>query len=147
MSGAGSDSLTVTRTVRADRARVFETWTDPDKIPLWWGAGDVTCPEAEVDLRIGGIYRIANRTPDGQIMWITGTYQHIEPPARLAYTWTMEPIDEQSRYSLVEVTFDETGEGTTITITETLIADAPTREVHLQGWLGCLDGIKLLLGG
>jgi uncharacterized protein YndB with AHSA1/START domain len=143
--GAGSQELTVTRRVRAGRDRVFETWTDPDMIPRWWGAGGVTCPEAEVDLRVGGSYRIANQTPDGDVLWVTGTFRHIEPPARLVYTWTTEPVTGDSRHSLVEVTFDEASDGTIVTITETRIADTETRDVHLHGWLGCLDGLDQLL--
>jgi uncharacterized protein YndB with AHSA1/START domain len=114
-------------------------------IVQWWGAGDVTCPGAEVDLRVGGSYRIANQTPDGQTMWITGTFNRVEPPERLEYTWAMEPVSADSHRSIVKVAFAEGPDGTQITVSQSQIADPETREVHLQGWVGCLDGIERLL--
>ena len=62
--------LEVSRTIRADRESVFDAWTDPAKIVEWWGAGGVTCPEAEMNVAAGGTYRIANLTPSVQTMWI-----------------------------------------------------------------------------
>lgn len=141
----GSESLEVGRIVRAGLERVFTAWTDPSMIVHWWGADGVTCPEASVDLRVGGSYRIANATPDGQVMWITGSFLTVDRPNRLAYTWTMEPLGDDNHYSLVEVAFDEVPDGTAITVIQTKIADPTTREIHLGGWLGCLDGLEKLL--
>ena len=45
------------------------------------GTGPVTCPQAEVDLREGGSYRLANLEPDGSIIWITGRFEHVEHSA------------------------------------------------------------------
>ena len=52
--------LTLTRIIPAPREEVFAAWTDPELLKEWWGPGPVTCPEAHVDLREGGAYRLAN---------------------------------------------------------------------------------------
>jgi uncharacterized protein YndB with AHSA1/START domain len=44
-----------------------------------WGPEGVSCIAAEVDLRVGGRYRIANKFPDGRVFWIVGELQIIEP--------------------------------------------------------------------
>jgi uncharacterized protein YndB with AHSA1/START domain len=137
--------LEVSRLINASPRRVFEAWTNPDMIIRWWGAGGVTCPAAEIDLTVGGTYRIANQTPDGATMWITGTFNRIEPPSALAYTWAMEPIAPDTAYSLVEVAFDPKPDGTLVTVQQTQIPSIEALDTHLEGWLGCLDGLDRLL--
>ncbi len=45
-----------------------------------WGPPEVSCAGADVDLRVGGGYRIANRLPNGDTVWIAGQFEHIDPP-------------------------------------------------------------------
>jgi hypothetical protein len=33
-------------------------WTEAEQLKKWWGPQSVTCDGAEVDLRVGGRYRI-----------------------------------------------------------------------------------------
>jgi len=88
---------------------------------------------------VGGRYRIGNRFPDGQVLWIAGEFLVIEPPHRLVYTWGLEPVaGEQER---VTVRFEPQGEATEVIVTHEAIASAPLRDRHQQGWHGCLDGL------
>jgi len=137
--------LEVSRLIRADQHRVFSAWTDPALIVQWWGAGGVICTEAELDLAVGGTYRFANQTPDGMTMWITGTFNRVDPPLALSYTWAMEPISHDTEYSLVEVSFDEVTDGTLVTVVQTQIPSEEARLTHVQGWLGCLEGLDGLI--
>ena len=137
--------LEVSRLIRADQDRVFSAWTDPAMIVQWWGAGGVKCTAAEIDLTVGGAYRIANQAPDGTTMWITGTFSQVNPPHNLAYTWAMEPITNNSTHSFVEVKFQEKEEGTLVSIIQTQIDSPEAREIHLQGWIGCLEGLDQLM--
>ena len=70
-----STVLRVARVIRAPRERVFAAWTRPELLRLWWGPGEVSCPEAEIDLRPGGSYRLANLNPDGSVIWISGRFE------------------------------------------------------------------------
>src|SRR5581483_12056335 len=102
--------LEVRRAVRASQQRVFELWTDPGEIVQWWGPPGVTCPEATVDLRVGGEYRIANRFPDGQIVWIHGRFEVIDEPNRLVYTWQIETDARRAQHTeRVTVRFEPAG--------------------------------------
>jgi uncharacterized protein YndB with AHSA1/START domain len=132
-------TLIVRRTIRASAARLFSAWTQPAQLKLWWGPESVQCIDAEIDLRVGGRYRIGNRFPDGQVLWIAGEFLAIEAPHLLVYTWGLEPLmGEQER---VTVRFDPQGEATEVIVTHEAIASAPLRDRHRQGWLGCLDGL------
>lgn len=137
--------LEVSKVIRASRAAVFAAWTDPEQIVQWWGAGGVTCTDAELDVVPGGHYRIANLTPDGHTMWISGSFAIVEPPTRLVYTWAVEPHDDPDGFSRVEVRFDELAEGTMVTVSQTLISTLEGRDMNRFGWIGCLDGLEELL--
>jgi uncharacterized protein YndB with AHSA1/START domain len=131
--------LVVRKTIRAKAAHLFAAWTTPAQLKQWWGPQGVQCIEAEVDLRLGGRYRIANRLPDGKIVWITGEYEVIEAPRKLVYTWRVEPDTENSERVTVE--FAESGEETNVVVTHERISSEDLRKRHEQGWVGCLAGL------
>jgi uncharacterized protein YndB with AHSA1/START domain len=142
--------LRMSRRFEAPRERVFEAWTSPAVLRDWWRAGpDWTTPEAEVDLRPGGSYRLAMRDPEsGQTHTLVGEYRVIQPPERLVYTWTWEsnPAEmEGSAGSLVTVEFREDGSGTNVEITHTGFASEEIRELHVHGWEGVLANLERLL--
>lgn len=137
-------SLVVRRRIAAPPQRVFDAWTQPRHLEAWWGPGGVTCPEAHVDLRVGGALRIANDTPGG-LVWIQGHFEVVEPPHRLVYTWQME--GHAGPPSRVTVRFDPAEGGTEVTVVHTRIDSEPTRDSHELGWHGCLDGLEQFLAG
>jgi uncharacterized protein YndB with AHSA1/START domain len=135
--------LVVQRTVRAPVERCFDAWTRPEHLTRWWGPAGVSCPEASVDLRVGGAYRIANLFADGSTVWISGIFERVEPPSLLVYTWRTDPGAE--RDERVTVTFEAVPGGTRVSIRHEGIPDASVREQHAAGWEGCLDGLVQLL--
>jgi uncharacterized protein YndB with AHSA1/START domain len=88
MTGSESigERVVVRRVIVASRERVFRHWTDPEQLRRWWGPGGFTCPEAVVDLRPGGTYRLVMQPHEGPMMSVTGTYRDVDPPALLVYT-------------------------------------------------------------
>jgi uncharacterized protein YndB with AHSA1/START domain len=132
--------LVVRRTIRAPRERVFAAWTEARHLIAWWGPNAaVSCPSAEIDLRVGGRYRIANRFPDGRLLWIVGEFEVVEPPSRLVFSWQLGT--QAARAERVSVEFEPHGAGTEVIVTHERITDAATRAGHEQGWVGCLDGL------
>jgi len=79
--------LSIQKRINAPPDVVFDAWTDAEKMKNWWRLKEATCPTVEIDLKVGGKYRIANLLPDGRTIWITGTYQTIVRPEHLVYTW------------------------------------------------------------
>ena len=138
-----SVTLVVRETIRATPERLFEAWTRPEQLMQWWGPEGVTCSAAEVDLKVGGNYRIANRFPDGKLLWITGSFEAVEPPHRLVYTWSIGV--ESGVTERVTVSFEARGEATEVVVTHERIRDTAQRDMHEQGWRGCLAGLKRYL--
>jgi uncharacterized protein YndB with AHSA1/START domain len=134
--------LVARRVVRAPCERVFAAWTDPVQLTRWWGPAGASCPEAHVDLRPGGEYRIANRFPDGHVVWIRGRFETIEPPHRLVYTWAVEGDPTQPSDERVTVSFEaRPPDFTEIVVTHERIANEERRQSHAAGWAGCLEGL------
>jgi uncharacterized protein YndB with AHSA1/START domain len=142
---AGRISLVVRRTIKAPAWRVFEAWTRGEHLQSWWGPRPITCPDASVDLRVGGTYRIANRFPDGTIAWIVGEYKIVDPPRKLVYTWSMD--SEAWAPQLVTVRFEARDAATEVIIVHEYLSDVTTRDQHEQGWIGCLDGLERYIAG
>ena len=132
--------LVVRRTVRADANRIFEAWTQPDQLCAWWGPRPVTCSAAEVDLRVGGRYRIVNALPDGTSVIIEGAFEQVEPPHRLVYSWRVG--GELAASSRVTVRFESRGDATEVIVVHEQIENQTVRDSHEHGWLGCLDGLE-----
>ncbi len=130
-------SLLVRRTIRAPIERVFAAWTQPEHLKHWWGPPGVQCTEAVVDLRVGGSIRLANQLPDGTTVWIEGTFERVEVPRELVYSWSTG--GEPSR---VHVRFEDKGSETEVIVQHDRIEDEPTRDGHEAGWIGCLDGLE-----
>ena len=84
-------SVVINRTINAPRERVFEAWTNPAHLHWWWAVQeDFTVPIAEVDLRIGGSYRLGMQVPDQEHPFVvTGVYREISPPEKLVFTLEM----------------------------------------------------------
>jgi uncharacterized protein YndB with AHSA1/START domain len=141
---AGGIALVVRRTVRASAERVFEAWTRPELLLAWWGPRPVTCSAAEVDLRVGGRYRIVNALPDGKSLAIEGEFRVVDAPRRLVYTWRIG--EEGDATSLVTVRFEARGAATEVVVVHEEIAAEPVRESHEKGWVGCLEGLERYFG-
>ena len=140
----GDLTLVVRRHVRASPQALFDAWTRPELLIRWWGPQGVTCPEAEVDLRPGGRYAIANETPSGTL-WIRGEFLVIEAPNRLVYTWRVG--DDGPNDQRVTVRFEPREDGTEVIVLHEHIADQATADDHEAGWQGCLEGLAVWAAG
>jgi uncharacterized protein YndB with AHSA1/START domain len=136
-------SLIVRRWIRAAPERLFAAWTDPTLLVHWWGPRDVTCIGAEVDLRVGGAYRLANRLPDGAVLYIAGEFERIAPPHELVYTWRLESVPNP--VERVTVRFTPRDGGTDVIVVHDRVRDPALREQHAAGWEGCLEGLAELM--
>jgi len=138
-------TLNLRRIFKAPRKKVFRAWTDPEELKKWWGPEGYATPSAEVDLRVGGKYRLGMRKlPDGEIFYLSGIYREVRPPERLVYTWRWEAQPEHGE-TLVTVEFREVGDSTEVVLTHERFPTEKARDDHNRGWSGCLDRLAKLL--
>ena len=134
------NELRLSRRFDAPPERVFEAWTDPEVLRRWWAAHpDWDTPAAEADPRPGGRYRLSmTDTASGETRTVAGRYTVVEAPRRLVYTWRWEGMPTET---LVTVEFHPDGEGTRVELHQAGFPDAHDRDMHADGWRGCLDNL------
>jgi uncharacterized protein YndB with AHSA1/START domain len=110
--------LTLTRVFDAPRDLVFQAWTDPAHLKQWWGPNGFTTPACEVDLRVGGAWKIVMRFPDGSNEHtMQAVYREILPPERLAFTSVALDKDcNRLLEGLTTLTFADLGGKTKLTL-------------------------------
>ncbi len=154
-SAAPAKQLVIERTIKAAPDRVFDAFTDPEQLQRWWWPKGFTCPAAEVDLRVGGTYRLAMEWP-GAIPseqqfshYMGGEYYEIERPHRLVMSGRAGN-DEQGELfaTLIEITLEACAEGTALTMRQTYFEPLPPPAAMggaEQGWSEQLDKLDQLL--
>ena len=139
-------SLTLKRRLKTSPARVFAAWTDPQKIVRWFGPAETTdgSIEAEMDVRVGGRYRIRFKTEDGERHEVGGVYREVVPDSRLQFSWAWHSTPE--RQSLVTVTVARDGDGAILTLHHEQFFDEKARDGHERGWTGTMERLERYLG-
>jgi len=147
MTSADPLVLRLGRMIAAPRARVWAALTDPAELAAWWGPHGFTSPRVELDLRVGGGYRIAMQPPDGELFRLLGTFRGVEPAARLAYTFTWDPPDRDDRETVVTLVLEERGDEAGLRLTQGEFATPERLALHEPGWTESLDRLEAFLRG
>lgn len=137
-------SLTINRRLNASPEKVFAAWTDPEKLIQWFGPTE-TIPgsvKADMDVRVGGTYRISFRTEDGEYHQVGGTYREIVPDRRLVFSWAWHSTPE--RESVVTVSLRPDGAATLLSLHHAQFFDQAARDGHEHGWTGTMDKLERL---
>jgi uncharacterized protein YndB with AHSA1/START domain len=132
----------MTRTVPAPREEVFRAWTDPERLKQWFGPGEFTIPEAEMDVRPGGEYLIVMQAPDGNRLRLKGAYREIQPPERLVFTWSWGLMWDGAPDSVVTVEFREAGDATELVLTHGDFDSDGELAPYRGGWESGLDKLE-----
>ena len=140
-------TLRMERTFKAPAQAVFDAWTSEEVIRRWWHAAhDWETTVAEVDLRVGGVVRVVMRNPHQDIEYGGGGhYTEIDPPTRLAFTWTWD--DDEDRQTLIELSFEETEGVTTVRLTHSGLPSAEQCASHADGWAHYIDRLAKVASG
>jgi len=119
--------ITLTRDLAGSREQVFEAWTRPEQVAVWWDPSGAPLAECQIDLRPGGGFRFVNQGPSGAHPF-SGVYREIAPPIRLVF---------DALGSLGTVLLEDVGGRTQLTVTI-----ACTSAEHLDQFLqmGVADG-------
>jgi uncharacterized protein YndB with AHSA1/START domain len=134
-------SLTLKRRLNAPPSKVFAAWTDPEKLAHWFGPADtVGSASAELDVKVGGRFRIRFSTANGEHHEVGGVYREVTPDQRLVFTWAWRSTPE--RESLVTVALKPDGAATLLTLTHEQFFDQAARDGHERGWTGTLDRLE-----
>jgi len=141
-------SLRASRTFAAPRPRVFRAWTTAEAVRRWFiepTEGRWT-EDPYLDPRPGGQYRFTGES-GGKPWCVHGTYQEVQPPERLVFTWEWDdhPNPGDSGRTLVTVEFVERDGKTDLILTQEGFPHETSRQEHAAGWAGCFDSMESVL--
>jgi uncharacterized protein YndB with AHSA1/START domain len=134
-SNALERALTLTRVFDAPRELVFQAWTEPEHLKRWWGPRGFTSPVCEVDLRVGGTWKIVMRFPDGVNEHVMqSVYREIVPPERLVFSnAALDKDGNRLLEGLTSITFEELDGKTKLTMYTRMTGLVPYADRMLDG--------------
>lgn len=130
-------SLTLRRHYPVAAEKVWRAWTDPQALKAWFGPEEiVSVPLAEVDLRVGGRFRVTMLAADGETHDVSGVYQELVPNRKLVFSWAWRSTPE--RESRVTVRIEPDDNGCELVLMHEQFFDEVARDGHEHGWTGAM---------
>ncbi|HEV7693805.1 MAG TPA: SRPBCC family protein [Hyphomonadaceae bacterium] len=122
--------IVISRVIDAPREMVFDAWTDPEQLGMWFGPRGLKIETHEADIRVGGVWRFdmvgwGNRYDNRM------TFLRIERPYLIEVDHGSDKDDDPGKFRML-VTFDEQSDGKTVL---TLRQMHPTR-AHREAGIG-----------
>ena len=140
-------TLHLERVIDAPREAVFAAWTTAAAMEEWYRDGEEhTVRVLELDVRVGGGYRI-EWGPAGQPPHLeNGVYEVVEPPARLVMTETLDTADGGGwSNTRVTVELEDQNGKTLLKLTHENLPSREHRDGAAGGWPGFIDRIEQLV--
>lgn len=139
-AGPAADELLIIRTFDAPASLLFALWSEPQHMKRWMGPANFTCPEVEIDFRVGGAYRAMIKSAKNGENWFGGVYREIEQNRRLVFTFAWDNDGPSAGIeTLVTVTFEERNGKTVQTFHQRPFLNVERRDSHIGGWNGAFD--------
>ena len=137
------------RRINAPADQVFAAWIEPRQMSEWYApTDDFKLTQAEVDVQVGGRYRVAMFPPDREDPSVAiGQYCRIDPPRFLSFTLSWVSPRADTHETQVTLEFHARGEATDLVLTHERFRDEVLRSQHAQGWQGCLERLSRKMGG
>jgi uncharacterized protein YndB with AHSA1/START domain len=147
--------LVLERVVDVPRELVWEAWTNPEHLKVWFTPDPWKTVDCELDLRPGGAFKFVMQSPEGEKFPNEGCYLEIVKNAKIVWTTsllggyrpaklTAAPGHECEEFAMTAmVLFESQGRKTKYTAIA-LHADPETRKRHADmgfqdGWGKALD--------
>jgi uncharacterized protein YndB with AHSA1/START domain len=134
--------VTFDRTFDAPADKVWQAWTDPEQLKRWWGPDNVSIPECEIELRVGGrLYMVMEATEamgeyKGTRWPMEAKFTVVEPNTKLAYeakAWTEGDKEGTTLDQVQEITFAEENGKTKMQLRVTLNKIGPKAGMAVEG--------------
>jgi uncharacterized protein YndB with AHSA1/START domain len=137
------DQILITREFDAPKHLVYRAWTEPELVRRWWTANRGEMTVAEIDLRVGGMWRYVMVADGGVEVAFHGEYREIDPNERIVSTEVFEGMPDAE--ALDTLTLTEEDGRTTLTI----LVQHQTKEhrdAHIESGMeaGLQDALDLL---
>jgi uncharacterized protein YndB with AHSA1/START domain len=133
--------VVVERTFNCSARLLFEAWTKPELFKRWWvpKSMGINLRSCELDVRVGGTYRLVFGDDPEKTMAFFGRYLEVTPYSRIV--WTNDEGGDGG--AVTTVTFEEKGGQTLLVLNDRY----PSKEACDAGLAsGSYDGMDETLG-
>lgn len=134
-----SKAVRVTRTFKAPPERVYAAFENPAEMARWMGVRGSRTEVRTLEVRKGGAVQVQMSWDNGMSIRLYGTFQRVEHPSLLEFTWAMEGTD--ANQGVVTVEFRPHGAGTELTLTHTGLT-GPALAQSRAGWNEWFDRLE-----
>jgi uncharacterized protein YndB with AHSA1/START domain len=153
-----TDQVFIEETFNASIERVFEAWTNPEKLMKWFAPDGCTIHFKKIQIEKGGTYHSCISNPQYGDCWCIGEYKEIVPNSKIVFTMVNadengNPIDPKDigmdadwpGKTLVVVTLTEENGKTRLQLRQTVSQQLAQKTGAYPSWLQMLDNMKALL--
>ena len=139
-----SYELRVERLIDATPEEVFDAYTDPEAMRVWFTIlNEGMIVENEIDLRVGGTWVSAWGFSREEMFRETQTFEVVDRPHRLVSKSRGSSPDGHSIDSHVEITFEDEGGKTLMKVIQSGLPDEANRDFFADvAWQGLFDRIQ-----
>ena len=146
MTQIETETLRVERTFAAPPDKVRAAWLTPDLMARWFAPGPMKAEVHSLDGRVGGQYEISmHGEEDGKPVTHTcsGVFSVVdEDRIVMSFNWTEEPLPNETTMT---VEFHAQDGGTRLVLIHEGFPTVQARDMHQQGWEGCLANLPRAL--
>jgi uncharacterized protein YndB with AHSA1/START domain len=133
--------LVIERIFDAEIELLWKCWTEPQYIGQWFGSDPHgTVEKVDLDLRVGGKYRIEFSDSDHSVHICKGEYTNIEHLKKLEMSWEWE--SEPNQISQLKVEFAAIENNAKVILTHSNI-EFESIHNYAHGWNGALYKIEI----
>ena len=105
-------TVTLKRTFNAPLKLVWEAWTQPEHIAIWWSPKGMETKVVEHDFKVGGKWKYTMEMPDGNEFIADGIYTEIVELEKIFSSANFKPMTEGVE---IQALFEEFGDKTNFT--------------------------------
>ena len=133
---------------------VFDAWSNPEALGQWFGPHSHKCKVEKYDFRVDGEYQIrmipvAEDTDcagdSGKDSVCAGTFVEIIPNRKIAMTFGWIENGGDINGTLLTIEFNETSNGTEVSLLHERLPNKPAADAHRGGWEGTLECLEAYL--
>ena len=134
--------VTLEKVYDASPETVWQAWTQPEMLKQWWGPDNVTIPQCEVDLKIGGKFYIVMEAGEamgpykGTLWPMQAEFTEVIPNEKLSYTaqaWTEGMKEDTTIDQTTNITFSADGDKTKVTVKAAIYKTGPKAGMAAEG--------------
>jgi uncharacterized protein YndB with AHSA1/START domain len=141
--GMKPQPLEISRLFPVRAEALFRAWSSSAAVKRWFCPEPLTIPEAEVDFRVGGVFDICMRFPNGTDSWTRGRFTELVPYERLSFTGDIFSGEKKLFTATTSVNFTPEPGGTRMSVHQAYELFAPEALLAVNGahpgWSSTLD--------